>query len=49
MLAKDLGLTLIEIILEDRPSFAGMLGERSNAKDILELLLLEQGTTAEPE
>ncbi|MBL4630620.1 MAG: ATP-binding protein [Paraglaciecola sp.] len=49
ILAKELGLTLIEVNLEDRPSFAGMLDKRSNAKDILELLLLEKGVTAEPE
>jgi hypothetical protein len=49
ILAKELGLTLIEVNLEDPPSFAGMLDMRSNAKDILELLLLEKGVAAEPE
>ena len=49
MLAKELDLTLIEVNLEDTPSFAGMLGKRSNAKDILELLLLEKGVTDKPE
>gem|GEM_PF-1476917 len=49
MLAKELGLILIELNLEDTPSFARMLNKRSNAKDILELLLLEKGVVAEPE
>jgi AAA+ ATPase superfamily predicted ATPase len=31
LLAKELGLTLIEVNLEDLPSFAGMLAKRSNA------------------
>jgi predicted AAA+ superfamily ATPase len=46
LLAKELGLTLIEVNLEDPPSFAGMLDKRSNAKEILELLLLEKGARA---
>lgn len=33
ILSKELDLTLIEVNLEDTPSFAGMLGKRSNAKD----------------
>lgn len=49
MLAKELGLTLIEVNLEDPPSFTGMLDKRSNAKVILDLLLLEKGVTDEPE
>jgi hypothetical protein len=49
ILANELDLTLIEVNLEDTPSFAGMLGKRSNAKDILELLLLEKGVAEEPE
>ncbi|MFT4806752.1 MAG: putative AAA+ superfamily ATPase [Paraglaciecola sp.] len=49
LLAKELGLTLIEVNLEDTPSFAGMLDKRSNAKEILDLLLLEKGVTDNPE
>ena len=49
LLADKLGLTLIEVNLEDIPSFAGMLDKRANAKDILELLLLEKGISDAPE
>ena len=49
LLAKELGLTLIEVNLEDTPNFAGMLDKRSNAREILELLLLEKGVSDDAE
>lgn len=49
LFAEETNLALIEVNLEDTPSFAGMLDKRSNAKDILELLMLEKGIDDEPE
>lgn len=49
LFAKEADLTLIEVNLEDTPSFVGMLDKRSNAKDILELLMLEKGIDENPE
>lgn len=49
MLARELGLTLVEINLEDDHSFESMLKDRSKARDILELILLERGISELPE
>jgi len=49
MLAEELDLRLVEINLEDSHSFESMLKERSKARELLELILLEHGISDAPE
>ncbi len=49
LLAKKLGLTLVEVNMEDTQTFSKMLRYREKAKDILELILLEKGVSEDPD
>ena len=49
LLADDLKLTLVELNMEETQSFIGMLAYKDKAKDVLELILLEQGINKRPE
>lgn len=48
MLAKQCELTLVELNLEEPQTFTDLLKSRNAAKDILELILLEQGINKPP-
>ncbi len=43
LLADNLGLTLVEVNMEESHSFVGMLAHKEKARDILELILIERG------
>jgi len=49
LMAKEECLVLIEVNLEDKPSFIGMLDKKSNAKEILELIMIENGINESPD
>lgn len=49
LLAEELGLTLIEVNMEESQGFTDMLERREQAKDLLEIILLEQGVDKPPE
>lgn len=49
LLAKSLNLTLVEVNLEQKPSFSELLHDKNAAKQILEYLLIEKGIKDKPD
>lgn len=47
-LAEELQLDLIELNMEEQQSFTHMLGHKEKAREILEHIMLEQGTDSDP-